>query len=116
MLRRKRGASCFEGARVRGIGTRSLEHQFHRFAHDYTVPRRFTCEEAGLAAVVVLGDCPAQIQGGSATDHSRQSVVTKTAAVSHWNISEMPHDVLIGHDQAKGANSQGQEPLFVLDM
>jgi hypothetical protein len=39
------------------------------------------------------------------TAHSRQSVVTKTAAVSHWNISEMPHDVLIGRDQAKGANS-----------
>src|SRR4030088_2481040 len=116
MFRRKRGASCSEAARVRGIGTRPLAHQLHRFAHDYAVPRRFSREEAGLAAVVVMGDCSAQVQAGSATDHGRESVVAETAAVSHWGVSEMPHDVLIGRYQADGANSQGQEPVFIFGM
>ncbi len=116
VFRGKRSASRSEATCVRGIGTRSLEHQLHGFAHDYAVHRRFSCEEAGLAALVVVGDCPVQVQARSATDHGRESVVAKTAAVGHRGVSEMPHDVLIARHQADGANSQGQEPIFVLDM
>src|SRR6266404_8586195 len=114
MFRRKRGASCSEAARMRFVWTRSLENQLHGFAQDYAVHRRLSREEAGLAAVVAVGDCPAQVQGRSATDHGRESVVAKAAAVGHRGISEMPHDVLINRHQTEGANSERHKPVFIL--
>src|SRR6266478_730191 len=86
----KQGASRSESAGVRLVRTRSLESQFHGLAHDSCVDHRFTCQEASLAAVVVVGGRPAEIQGRSATDHGRESVVAKTVAAGNWGVSQRP--------------------------
>src|SRR5713226_835156 len=82
-------------------------------AHDYRVDHRFTCQEASLAAVVVVGGRPAEIQGRSATDHGRESVVAKTVAAGNWGVSQMPHDVRIDRNQAQRANSERREPVSI---
>ena len=101
---------------MRGVGTRSLEHQLRGFAHDYAVHRRLSREGAGLAAMSVVGDCPAQVQAGSASDHGREPVIAKAVAVGHRGVSEMPHDVLISCHHTEGANSEGHKPVFTLAM
>src|SRR5258708_676639 len=111
VFRGKRCASRSEAAGVRFVRTRSLESQFHGLAHDYRVDRRFTRQEPSLAAVVVIGGCSARIQGRSASDHGCQSVVAKTVAAGNWGVSQMPHDVRIGRNQAQGANAEGREPV-----
>src|SRR5450759_2465677 len=116
MFRGKRGAAGSEAAGVRLVRTRSLESEFHSLAHDYAVHRRFTRQYAGLAAVVVVGGCSAQVQARGATNHGRESVVAKATAVGNGGASKMPHDVLIARHQAQGANSQGHEPVFILGM
>src|SRR5258708_32364738 len=93
-----------------------MEHQLHRFGHEHAVHCRFSPEEAGLAVVSVVGDCSAQVQAGGATDHGRESVAARTVAVGYRGVSQMPQGVLIAIHQTEGATSQGEEPIFVLDI
>jgi hypothetical protein len=112
----KRCASCSKVASICGIRTRSPESEFHGLGHDYTVHCSFSGQETGLAAVVVVRGCSAQIEGGRAANHGRKSVVAKTVAVGPWGVSEMPHDILIRRYQSQGARSEGHEPVSILRM
>lgn len=126
MFRGKRGAARSEAACIGGVRTWSFEGEFHRLRHHHGIQRGFAGQQTRLAAVIVLVFLviiiifsifalqPAQVQAGSARGQGGQPVVAETVTVRQWRASEMPHDVLVGRQQAESANCQGREPTLVL--